>query len=76
MKFENSDLFNHPSTKQLLALSAIWLAGLVISVFAMTDSFEANFFQFKYLPVYILILASLVVMVKFYFLTWNSLYRD
>lgn len=49
MKNEKTNFITHPSTKQLIVITSIWLLSIVLLTLAQTDLFTESIFQKKHI---------------------------
>jgi len=66
MKTTKTNWINHPSKKQLILLTTIWILGVVLLVISMTNLFKESIFQVKYVLIYFLLIGSTVAIVRLY----------
>ncbi|MBK3519374.1 hypothetical protein [Carboxylicivirga marina] len=64
MKPTQNNILKHPSKKNLIIITAVWLISMVLLVLSMTDLFTEKPFQKSYLLMYFLMLSSTVSVIK------------
>lgn len=61
------NILQNPTKTNLIVFTLLWMVSVVLIILSVTDLFTQTVFQKKYIPVFIIVLASSRVIAKLYF---------
>lgn len=61
------NILQNPTKTNLIVFTLLWMVCVVLIILSVTDLFTQTVFQKRYIPVFIIVLASSRVIAKLYF---------
>jgi len=61
------NILQNPTKTNLIVFTLLWMVSVVLIILSVTDLFTQSVFQKRYIPVFIIVLASSRVIAKLYF---------
>ena len=61
------NILQNPTKANLIVFTLLWMVSVVLIILSVTDLFTQTVFQKRYIPVFIIVLASSRVIAKLYF---------
>ena len=61
------NILQNPTKTNLIVFTLLWMVSVVLIILSVTDLFTQTVFQKRYIPVFIIVLASSRVIAKLYF---------
>ena len=61
------NILQNPTKTNLIVFTLLWMVSVVLIILSATDLFTQTVFQKRYIPIFIIVLASSRVIAKLYF---------